>query len=49
VIRVFSSVVAQEGAPKCKKKVKVRGMAEHEGTTAAVSGMRIHPWPCNVL
>jgi hypothetical protein len=43
VIGVFSSVLALEGVPKCKNEAKVRGMAEHEGTTAIVSGMHIHP------
>jgi hypothetical protein len=50
VIRVFCSVLPLEGAFKCKKKkAKVGGMEEHEGTTATVSGTHIHPWPRNVL
>jgi hypothetical protein len=47
---VLSSVLALEGTPKCKKKKKKkkkgRGMEQHEATTATVSGMHKHPWPC---
>jgi hypothetical protein len=48
VIRGLSCVLALEGTPKCKKKKKAngKGMEQHEATTATVSGMHKHPWPC---